>query len=1467
MTDANAGTPSPAATSSGGGSNNGQRNSNNNNNNRNNNNDNRNKQVSDTAIINDIGANKKIYHLPNSSHKGSTINADFQYINKCLARAVSQLGLKSSGHFAESIQNMVEVLPTEPTKPKKTPPKSGATDDEKEEATETYKAEMAQWSAAKTDHNRELAQLKKDRQVVFLLVEGLMSDDVKLKVEGDKDHPNVGNDPIGLLKIIRKVCCGYSNVEGNVYHNNVTGQLMLMTGFQKKNERVDDYLRRTTGNLKAFEDSGGCMHMQPSLIEQEAIALYENKLPTNASTNRKEIILQIQGLSVDETKNVLNTVKAKHQAAFLFNNLNNDQFKGLKADVLNSELLGTPDAYPDSKTSLVDLVTRYRSTASSSSSDRRGGPGRGGGGTGGGGGAGRGGGNDGLQFAQVSESSTAAADADDAPTITTPPTTTNNTNLPTTVGCIHCGKEDHAATECPELTPERRAQLLAQNKASATNLGTVLDTCSEFTAAPKEALTNIREAPVPLKFSTSTGPGIHTQIGDFAPFNDGSVITAWVNPSSEPSTINATILALQDVIKDHRVTYDSQANGGAFLVHTSAGVYHLKPCPITSFPRLDSSSSPSQVQLIQAQPDDVQGAVSEQVEEAVPDQVPGATVPTIRANLDDFTAHEIKRATHARNTQTMTNQSEKKFRHLVSNRLLHNCDDITTRDITNAHKMFGRDLPGLRGGTKRRRPKRVEVNLVEIPRDFMNLHKNITLTADVFFVNGIPFLLTLSRQVRFITVQHVPHRSAGELANSIKLTLQKYGAAGFLVPIVLMDGEFDKVCDKLPNTVVNTTAAREHVMEIERMIQTVKVKVRGIKNTLPWRLRHKPLPNLFIKSMVYNAVFWLNAFPASPGVGISTVFSPRELVLRQSVDIKATCKVLFGSYCEVHHEPESKDTNTMQPRTSEGIAMGPVGNIQGTQKFYDLRTRRIIKRNNFDILPMSDSIMDLIIQHGEHDKQGNKLNVRNRQNQPFEWDLEDDDDDDMPLVEDNAPEPTVDAAPFPAEVPGIPTTSNTPVNHPDVPLPAIEERIDVNNNDDAAAADDDLEARAIAARENADFQENINLGFMPDIVEEEEEGAEQDIVEDEGAVEGAVDEGAPIIPVGDDNADIRHVNNVNAGAIVVEDVDESEEEDFEVDGQRMAAEDIQQESDAGDDDENEDDERDEEEPVRRSQRSRQPLRRPSEEGYQIAQQVTVDDETIEPIELKEDEMELFVKLMKQTQDKSAIQDMQFDLRQKVQAMQVSLKRGIKLWGDKAKESAHKEMKQMDNYNVMIPKYKHELTREERRRALATLIFLKEKRDGSIKSRTCVNGAPQREYIPKEDASSPTVMTDAVILTACIDAWQLRDVATVDLPGAFLHTVTDEKVIVTLRGVLCDLMVQVDPEAYRKYVSIDHKGQPILYMQLYKSCYGLLRSSLLFYRKLRKELEDYGLEINPYDPCVFNKTVEGSQLTATLHATC
>ena len=47
-----------------------------------------------------------------------------------------------------------------------------------------------------------------------------------------------------------------------------------------------------------------------------------------------------------------------------------------------------------------------------------------------------------------------------------------------------------------------------------------------------------------------------------------------------------------------------------------------------------------------------------------------------------------------------------------------------------------------------------------------------------------------------------------------------YARGGFVVNLMLMDQEFEKIKDLLPLVEVNTTAAREHVPETERHIRT-----------------------------------------------------------------------------------------------------------------------------------------------------------------------------------------------------------------------------------------------------------------------------------------------------------------------------------------------------------------------------------------------------------------------------------------------------------------------------------------------------------------------------------------------------------------------------------------------------------------------------------------------------------------------
>ena len=67
-----------------------------------------------------------------------------------------------------------------------------------------------------------------------------------------------------------------------------------------------------------------------------------------------------------------------------------------------------------------------------------------------------------------------------------------------------------------------------------------------------------------------------------------------------------------------------------------------------------------------------------------------------------------------------------------------------------------------------------------------------------------------------MTAEHTPVRTAKKLSIHIKRVLQVYYRAGIKVRYVLMDGEFEKVKEHLPEIVCNTTVAKEHVVEAER---------------------------------------------------------------------------------------------------------------------------------------------------------------------------------------------------------------------------------------------------------------------------------------------------------------------------------------------------------------------------------------------------------------------------------------------------------------------------------------------------------------------------------------------------------------------------------------------------------------------------------------------------------------------------
>ena len=126
-----------------------------------------------------------------------------------------------------------------------------------------------------------------------------------------------------------------------------------------------------------------------------------------------------------------------------------------------------------------------------------------------------------------------------------------------------------------------------------------------------------------------------------------------------------------------------------------------------------------------------------------------------------------------------------------------------------------------------------------------------------------------------------------------------------------------------------------------------------------------------------------------------------------------------------------------------------------------------------------------------------------------------------------------------------------------------------------------------------------------------------------------------------------------------------------------------------------------------------------------------------------------------------------------------------------------------------------------------VMFLVEKRDGTIKDRTCSDGIKQRRYknYNKHDYASPTCVNNSVMITSALEFKEGRDVAIIDTPGAYLNIYVNKngkhRIIMLFKGKLSELMVMVGPKMYWKYVTYESKGNAVLYVEMNKALYVLL----------------------------------------------
>ena len=143
---------------------------------------------------------------------------------------------------------------------------------------------------------------------------------------------------------------------------------------------------------------------------------------------------------------------------------------------------------------------------------------------------------------------------------------------------------------------------------------------------------------------------------------------------------------------------------------------------------------------------------------------------------------------------------------------------------------------------------------------------------------------------------------------------------------------------------------------------------------------------------------------------------------------------------------------------------------------------------------------------------------------------------------------------------------------------------------------------------------------------------------------------------------------------------------------------------------------------------------------------------------------------------------------------------------------------------------------------------------------CVDGSPQRDYIPKEVSSSPAFGTASLFLTLIVDATKCRHVVTADIVGTYLNVLMETFILMSIDGSMVDFLVGSNKSKYAPFVTKVF-GKRAIYLRLKRSLYSCAQSSLLWYKLLTKTLvKKMGSTLNPYDGCVANKIIECKQAT-------
>jgi hypothetical protein len=785
-----------------------------------------------------------------------------------------------------------------------------------------------------------------------------------------------------------------------------------------------------------------------------------------------------------------------------------------------------------------------------------------------------------------------------------------------------------------------------------------------------------------------------------------------------------------------------------------------------------------------------------------------AAVVTVKDNEASYTKREVQAAAQAREIKRKLGYpSDKDLMDLVKTGIKD--VPISYQDVIRANKIYGKNVAELKGKTRAKTPLSVKVEPIPQP---LTAHQ--VLHVDLLFIEGLVFLISVSKPLSYLMVTQLPNRNTTSVQKALTEQINAYKSEKFTIGTILSDGE--GAVSALTNYLyslgikINPAGPGQHVPVVENKIRQVKERVRAHIHGLPFNLSVSLLAWL-----VYFCSSRLNMMPDRTRVDSS---SPREQFLGRKIDYKRDLRVGFADYCQVHTPNIIK--NSMSARTEGAIALLPVGNLQGSVKFLSLTTLKVITRDYWNPLPMPEEVIQFL--NNLALKQKRKLSKDPIFRLGSNTIIEDNDLDttEEELIEDenvvnadniiDVRDPLVRDHPGQEFMPADPqqtpqfmeqaTTTDRQLSTDGV-VTADSNNIDAINSNNSKIptatmpnyrGDSAISSSSIEQYKNNEMNIRNQHALLPLPV----------------TTEQSVDKITAISS-----------NNNNLHDIGLDDINKN----YQADGV------VQQ--------------------------------RASESNIIIPNEVNSNEAiTTSSINspLLNDETTTPRYNLRRTQARIT---RGFHTNY---GFHISVKSALVKYNTKALKSIVKEIDQMHQKEVFSPVDSASLSQAQRKSIIRSHMFLKEKflstgEFDKLKARLVAGGDMQDKTL-YENISSPTISLSSVFIITAIASFEKRIVVTADIAGAYLNAkMSTQEVLMRLDPFIASIVVKLKPD-YGKFICTN--GSMIV--KLNRALYGCIQSAKLWNDHITNTLVKAGFKQNNLDTCVFNKEKDGIQVTVGIY---